>query len=132
MTLDDRQLARDHLRAPRAGHFWYSDEFAGPTVIIKTYAIDEVLKLYRILSMAAHASFLGMRMFRDNPDLLDVNPRKDLRATGFSIVSSSRLLAEAIRPRAVFERLRDGGYDTVMKMMQDLKPWTEGEEALGC
>ena len=122
MTTDDRQLGKEYLQAPKAGNFWYNPEFAGPTAIIKEYAIAEVLDLYRMLSMAAHGGFLGMRVFRDDPDLLDVNPRKDLRATGFALVSSSRLLAEATRPRVVFEALRDGGYDDVMKMIQALKP----------
>jgi hypothetical protein len=121
MTPEDQRLAHDYLQAPRAGHFWYSDEFAGPTVIIRRYAISEVLDLYGLLSIAAHAGFLGMRIFRDDPDLLDVNPRQDARATGFALISSSRVLAEGTRARAVFEMVQDGGYDAVTTMIRDCR-----------
>lgn len=63
MMPEDQQRARDYLKAPKAGHFWYSAEFAGPTVILKRHTIPEVLDLYRLLSMAAHAGFLGLGCF---------------------------------------------------------------------
>lgn len=118
MMPKDQQLAHDYLQAPRAGHFWYSDEFAGPTVIIRRYAISEVLDLYRLLSIATHAGFLGMRIFRDDPDLLDVNPRQDARAMGFALISSSRVLTEGTRARAVFDTVQDGGYDAITRMIR--------------
>src|SRR3990170_9065062 len=53
----------------------------GPAVILKQSAISESACSLRTFSIAARAGFLGMRMFRDNPDVLVVNPRMDLRAT---------------------------------------------------
>lgn len=123
MTAEDRESARSYLRAPRVGHFWYGGEFAGPTAILRRYAVGEVLDLYRLLSIAAHAGFLGMRMFRDNPDLLDVNPREDLRATGFALVGSSRLLSEGTRERVAFGRFQDDGYEVVMRVIRGLHEW---------
>lgn len=121
MTPEDQRLAHGYLQAPRAGHVWYSGEFAGPTVIVRRYAISEVLDLYRLLSTAAHAGFLGMRMFRDDPDLLDVNPRQDARAIGFVLLLSSRVLAEGTRARAAFETVQDGGYDAVTTMIRECR-----------
>lgn len=58
-------------------------------------------------------------MFRDDPDLLDVNPRKDLRATGFALVSSVRVLGDGTRVRAIFEGVQDDGYEAVTRMIRE-------------
>jgi hypothetical protein len=114
MTDEDQTAAKTFLEAPAAGYFWYSDMFRGPTAIIRKYLHADMLKLYRDLSTAAHLGFQGLRIFRDEPDKLDINPRTDPRSQGFAMISSSRILAEATHVREHFEGLDTGGYALVV------------------
>lgn len=79
------------------------------------------LDLYRLLSSAAHVGFVGSRLFRDSPDVQNINPRCDSRATGFALISSSRILVEATRAREKFEGIDEGRYETVMAMIGEAK-----------
>lgn len=117
MTRDDQATAKAFLDAPPEGPYWYSGMFRGPTAIIRKLLNPEMLHIYRVLSIAAHAGFLGLRQFRDEPDKLDINSRTDPRSQGFAMISSSRTLIEATHLRETFESLKDGGYEVVMKMI---------------
>jgi hypothetical protein len=121
MTSEDQQEASNFLNDPPAGYYWYSTSFQGPTAIIRQFFSQDTLHLYRFLSAGTHAAFIGLRMFRDDPGLLDINPRKDLRATGFAILAGSRLLIEGARAIAHFRGLGDFGYEAVEQMIRNCK-----------
>jgi hypothetical protein len=129
MSPEDSATAEEWLRKPSSGHFWYSDEFSGPTKILEKHFSSETLYLYRTLSSAAHAGFIGMRMFRDDPELRDINPRKnDVGAIGMAMVLSAKLLADITRVRAKFARVGDLGYDQVYEKIRQCNP-NEAKEA---
>ncbi len=121
MTEGDQQAASNFKEQPPAGYYWYSDLFRGPTEIIKRFFGADMLHTYRYLSSATHAAFIGMRLFRDDPGLQDINPRKDPGAAGFAIIGSSRMLTESSRVIALFRGLGDLGYDAVLKVMRDCR-----------
>lgn len=129
MAPEDRAAAEEWLKKPSAGHFWYGDEFSGPTKILEKHFTDETLYLYRILSSAAHAGFIGMRMLRDDPGLRDINPRKkDVGAIGMAMVLSAKLLADITHVRAKFAGVGDLGYDQVREKIRQCNP-DEAKEA---
>jgi hypothetical protein len=121
MTEDDQRAASDFLGQPPGGHYWYSGLFQGPTAIIRQFFSTEVLEVYRFFSSATHAAFIGMRRFRDDPGLQNINPRKDPRAAGFSILVSSRMLIDGSYAIAQVRGLGDMGYNAALKMIRDCK-----------
>lgn len=127
MTQKDKTAAEEWLKQPSKGHFWYSDEFQGPTKILEKHFSDETLYLYRTLSSASHAEFIGMRLFRDDPGLRDINQRKqDTGAIGMAMVLSAKLLADITRARAEIAGIGDLGYDRVQQKIRGCNPGTRG------
>lgn len=114
MLPEDRSLAVQWLDTPTKGSYWFSAFFNSPTQVIRGSA-PRVLELYRWLSSTSHGGFLGVRLFRDEPDRFDVNPRKDPASTGRAILYSSRILAEASRMRAIFTGLEYDCYRGVVE-----------------
>jgi hypothetical protein len=121
MTEGDQQAASNFQKQPPAGYYWYSDLFRGPTEIIKQFFSSDMLHTYKYLSLSTHAAFIGMRLFRDDPGLQDINPRKDPGAAGFAMIGSSRMLLESSRAIVLFRGLGDLGHDAVLKAMRDCR-----------
>lgn len=103
LSEEDQRAAKEYLYHQKLGAFWYSDEFGRPTKLIETFGDKEQVFVYRKLSAAAHFGFIGLRLFRDNPDDLNVAPREDRKAIGMTMLSSSRFIGEIARIRAIFE-----------------------------
>lgn len=53
--------------------YWFAEEFGSPTDVLKRFANAEVLWNYLQLSGAAHGSFVGLRMNREDPDVFGIN-----------------------------------------------------------
>jgi hypothetical protein len=118
MTPEDREAAKKFLEARPVRRFWYTGMYSGPTEIIRKHMNPELLGIYEVMSIAAHGGFIGSRLFRDDPEKLDINPRKqDFRSQGFAMISGSRVLIEATHLRERFEDFRDGGYAVVMTLI---------------
>lgn len=114
----DQDLVVKWLEEPARGNYWFSAFFTSPTRIIEKFA-PRVLELYRRLSSTSHGGFLGVRLFRDEPDRWDINPRKDPSSTGKAIVYSCRMLAEATRVRAIFTGLDYNCYEGVFEAVEE-------------
>ena len=122
LSEEDQELAKDYLHRQKLGRFWYTDEFGGPTTLLKKFSDKEHQFLYRKLSAAAHFGFLGLRFFRDEPDKLSLDPRQDRRALGMTLISSSRFLVEIAQLRAIFEKLPQDGYRQAMNLILECDP----------
>lgn len=122
MTPEDQEVSKQFMTTEPRGYFWYSDMFKGPTAIIDRYLKPEIRVLYEMLSWGAHLSFYGSATFRDEPFQQSINPRKDPRAAGFALISSSRLLIEATHMREEFEGVDSLGYVRILKLIVDIQP----------
>ena len=61
--------------------------------------------LYAQLSGAAHGSFMGLRLFREAPDAISINPEAPGRNALSVDLTSCRLVAELLKVRDVVEEL---------------------------
>ncbi len=121
MTPEEQGEADSYLIASPAGAYWYTGDFRGPSDIIDRYA-PTFGDLYRDLSSPTHAGFTGMRMFRDEPDRQNVNPRRDPRAHGFALYASSRFLTEMTQMRAAFEAVDAPEAEAVARRLAACRP----------
>jgi hypothetical protein len=86
--------------------YWFGEEFTSPTAVLERLATPDLVDAYRTFSAVAHGGFLGMRLFRDNPDLRTINPQLPVQAKSLSLlVTSGRLLVEVISLRNRHELL---------------------------
>lgn len=83
--------------------YWYQPEVPRPTDAITRVTSDEVEKTYRALSSAAHAGFMGFRLFRDAPDQLHATPRKDPGSQATVLFMAARVTLEQANMRASAE-----------------------------
>lgn len=70
---EQRQLAAQVLKE-RDRPYWFAEEFGSPTVVLSKFADAEVLWNYMQLSGAAHGSFVGLRLHREDPDVFGIDP----------------------------------------------------------
>jgi hypothetical protein len=85
--------------------YWFSPEWKSPTAVIDTFGGADLRWAYMQGSAAAHGTFWGMRWFRDQPDIMDVNPR-DIGPRGLRLdLCSCRMLLETVRVRDSLELL---------------------------
>jgi hypothetical protein len=96
--------------------FWYGDDFSGPSSILEKYGGPEYGEFFQTLSSPAHGGFLGLRLFRDDPDSLHPFPRRDPIAQGSILVISSWLLVVIAQARASFHCL---GVEGIFQKLQD-------------
>ena len=100
----DRTLAAAVVK-DRDRPYWFAPEWKGPSEVIELYSDPEMKWVYLQASAAAHATFLGARLFRDDPDKMDINPR-DVGPRAVSLeLASCRWLAEIVRVRNTSEQL---------------------------
>ena len=64
---------------------------------------EDVFQLYKDFSGGAHGGFLGLRLVKDNPDDVHINPRADKRSQELALIASIRLTLEIVRGCDRFE-----------------------------
>jgi len=85
--------------------YWFAPEWRSPSAVIEQHADAELNWSYLQMSAVAHGGFLGMRLFRDSPDAMNLNPDPiGPRAMSLDMMSS-RWLVEIVRIRDAVERL---------------------------
>jgi hypothetical protein len=95
-----RNEANDFALGAKRRKYWYNPEFTAPGEIIKRYGRGEIGVLYRLLSGSVHGGFGGMRLYKDEPDRISPEPRRDAAAQNRALLESSRLLVELSAVRA--------------------------------
>lgn len=102
-----RPQAYDFLKGKKCA-YWFNPEFRNPSDVLAKHAPPPIRDLYGTLSGAAHGSFMGMRIFRENPDAHNVNPELPPGRKAMSLdLHSSRILLEVFAIRAGAEGLSD-------------------------
>jgi len=104
-----KQKARHYIDSDRIDIFWFRPEERGVSAIINNYGSDELKYVYGTYSMSAHAGHLGMFLFKDNPDEININPSENPRKTKLALIESCKWLLELLYIRNVFEDL---GFDS--------------------
>lgn len=100
-----RSRAQDFLKEKERA-YWFSPAWRTPGAVLQDTAPAEIHNLYRTLSGAAHGSYLGLRIFRENPDALSVNPELPPGRRAASVDSGScQLLLAVLGVRADVEGL---------------------------
>ena len=88
--------------------YWYGQEFETPSTVLERFAPPGAAWVYSQLSGAAHGSFMGMRLYREEPDKISINPEPLGRRAFFADLSSSRLLVDLCDLRNTIEGLDCG------------------------
>lgn len=104
-----KQKAVDYVNSDRIDYFWFKPEEGSVSSIINDYGSEELKFFYGSLSMSAHAGHLGLFLFKDDPDDININPSENPKKSKFAIVTSCRLLLELSYIRNAYEDL---GYDS--------------------
>ena len=113
MTSADRDAASAFLVSSKAGAFWYSDRFRGPSDVIQAYGTAELRELWRRLSSSTHGGYFGMRTFRADPFRLNINPRKDPQTGAMAVLGSTTVLVELLNIWERFIGVPSGEYQRI-------------------
>lgn len=105
----NRKKAEEYLNKQKQGLYWYAGIYKGPRDVLKKKA-PSLLDAYNLGGSASHGGQIGYKFFDANPNLKDINPRKDPYSANLSIVFSIRYLLEFSLMRDSFEKLGLGHY----------------------
>ncbi len=103
LNTEDQERAKHFIYQEKLRGYWYQPEFKGPSNILEQLSNPDIEYVYNTLSGGVHAGYLGLRLYRDNPDFNDPNPRADKRAQNQVLLVSSRLLLETFSAIEIFE-----------------------------
>lgn len=118
----DLQLkAKGFMFNERLHGYWFCPEYKRPTDVLNKLFNTEICFLYEVLSSGSHGSYMGLGMYKDEPDAVHPNPRADRYSQNKALVGSSRILLEAMNIRDVIEN--DGkhnlDFDDIIKRLSD-------------
>jgi len=118
-SIEDNEVkakAETYVTADRIPNRWYKPEHNSITSIIADYGGDEMSLVYGILSTAVHGYHFGMGMFKDNSDIITINPEENPIRSKLAIILSSRHLLEHFYIRDQNEKL---GFGAEYKRLQE-------------
>ncbi len=85
--------------------YWFAPEWRSPSAVIDAFGAPDLKWTYMQVSAAAHGTVTGLRLFRDEPDKISVDPDAlGIRALSLDF-ASSRWLVEIVRVRDAVEGL---------------------------
>lgn len=120
---DHQEKARIFMFQERLRGYWYSPEFQNPRDILDKLGrllSNDVRDLYNTFSSGAHGGFIGLRLFKDDPDRIDPNPRADPQKQFAALAASIRIFLETMNMRDSFEngnRFRRTFLDLVRRLI---------------
>lgn len=86
--------------------YWFAPEWPSPSAVMREFGAPGMEDFYRQFSAAAHGGFFGLRLFRDDPDRIDINAREPIGQQAVSVsYISAKLLVEVTRLRGESEQL---------------------------
>jgi hypothetical protein len=85
--------------------YWFAPEWQNPSALIRQHGGAELEWTYMQMSGAAHGTFLGLRLYREDPDQIDINPEPKGPRGLLLDLSSCRSLLEILTIRDSVEVL---------------------------
>jgi len=117
-----KQKAVQYIESGKLYRFWFCPEESGVSAILDKYGSNDLKFVYGGLSISTHAGYLGLSLFKDNPDDITINPIVNPIKTKSSLVISCRLLLELLFIRNDYEKLgHDFEYNKFLERILDLK-----------
>lgn len=107
-NLEDETLkekANNYVNSDRLDIFWFKPEESSVSSIINNYGSTELKFVYSSLSMSAHAGHLGIFLFKDDPDNIEINPSENPKKSRLALIASCRWLLELFYFRNIYENL---------------------------
>ncbi len=100
----DKDRARRFVFQDPVRAYWYApDYFHRPQEAVDKLLGQELGVAYARLSSAAHGGFVGLGLFRDQPDTIHPNQRDDPQSESMALLISTRIVLEQTRARNEFE-----------------------------
>lgn len=119
----DKKRAQDYIANKEYDkyRYWFQPEFnnIGEVRAEVENRFDDaksVKTLYSALSLSTHVTHIGLSMFKDKPDEIDIAPSYNPKRTTLAICGSCRILLEASHIRNIYEELNA---DSVYKKLND-------------
>lgn len=111
-----KRRAEEFVYGKKSFNRWFKPEKKFITSIIEEYSGEEMLFVYGALSATTHGYHFGMGFFKDNSDIVTIDPLENPKRSKGAILSSSRHLLEHLYLRnqnetlgleSEYSRLRD-------------------------
>lgn len=106
---EEKEKAKIFVSEKNPSIYWFKPEESGISSIINKYAGEDSKFIYKILSTAVHAGHFGLFLFRDDSDVIDINPSDNPKKANIAIMMTCRYLLELLNIRNVSEGL---GFDS--------------------
>ena len=121
-----RAEAQDFVRKGRIESYWYSPDYKGPTDILDKVCSADLKDLYRAFSGGVHGGTLGIRSWRDIPDLDHPGPRGDPSAQSLAVSGSCAITMQVIHMRLIHRGItKDPVFDKLMTVNLRNRPLVE-------
>lgn len=122
-----KQKAVQYIKSGKPYKFWFFPDEKRVSKIINKYGSEGLKFVYGGLSISTHAGYLGLSLFKDNPDDITINPIVNPIKTKSSLGLSCRLLLELLFIRNDYEKLgHDFEYNKFLERMLALKNELQG------
>lgn len=96
-----KEYVSNFIKKKRNKAYWYNPEYANARQILP----EDLYFVYNSFSCSVHSSFIGMNLFKDEADKVDINSRNDTNSIKMAIVQTSRLIYEITNMRIDYEGL---------------------------
>lgn len=124
-NLSDREAktkAEEFVYGERTYKRWYKPEEDSITSIVEKYGGKEMLFVYGALSAATHGYHFGMGLFKDDSDIITIDPMENPERSKSAIIYSSRHLLDHLDIRNQYEKLGlDAEYSTLLDVIMSFK-----------
>jgi hypothetical protein len=85
--------------------YWFAPEWSGPSAVIEQFGSKELAWTYLQTSATAHGTLLGMRLYREQPDKISINPETPGTRALYLDFASCRFLITIVEIRDALEGL---------------------------
>lgn len=97
---------KEFLKQKQEKTWWFKPEYKNTEDILSQWSSGkDWYNSFKVLSKSTHSAYVGLGLFKDKSDHVDINPRADFQSAKEAIVLSSRLLTEICHLRDTFEKL---------------------------
>lgn len=101
----DRYI-KEFLKQKQEKTWWFKPEYKNTEdILLQWSGGKDWYNSFKVLSKSTHSAYVGLGLFKDKSDHVDINPRADFQSAKEAIVLSSRLLTEICHMRDTFEKL---------------------------